>query len=146
MANQPGYKVIVKVSTDGTSYTTVAVKNCTLDETVDLSDITNFVTTSTDYAAGLSAARRKMAQLHDSSISMSGDYDGSTEMSTTLRPGADVYILIGIDTSGDGSINDVIGNAKMIISNRSRVFNVENPNTVDFSAEGNGPVKTTATY
>jgi len=146
MDQQPGYKTLVAVSTNGTSYTNLAVKSADLEELCDLADVTNFDTASTDYKAALSVSRRKAAQLHDTTISIEGDYDGSTEQATTLASGANVYILIGIDTSGNGTIDDVVANVPMIVGTRSRTFNVEETNSFSVDLQGNGPVKATATY
>jgi len=146
MAQQPGNKTIIKVGINGTTYAAVCLRSTDLEEMVDLEDVTNFCTTGADYEATLAASRRKAAQLSDTSITLTGLYDGSTEMLTTLKQGTSVYLLIGIDTGGGETIDEVIANVPMIVASRSRGFNVEGENTFSVSLQGNGPVKLTATY
>ena len=141
MGIEAGYKTQVGISTNGTTYVNGCFKTTSVDETVDLSDITTFCDATTDLTATLSAARRKLAELFDTAITLDGDYDGSTEMKTTLRPGTSVYIRVGIDTDGDGTVDEWVINVPMIAANRSRTFNVEEKTTISVPLEGNGPPK-----
>jgi len=143
MGIEAGYKTHVGISTAGTTgtYTDVCVKATTVDETVDLSDITSFCDAATDLTGALSAARRRLAELFDTAVTLDGDYDGSTTMKTTLKPGTSVYLRVGIDTSGNGTANEWIINVPMIVASRSKSFSVEEKSTISVPLEGNGSPK-----
>lgn len=146
MGIESGLKTQVSLSTDGTTYVNVCLRTAGLDESVDLTDITTFCDAATDLAGLLSASRRRLAELFDSSVTLDGHYDGSTEQKTTLKPGTELYLRFGIDTDGDGTVDVWVANIPMIVESRNRSFNVEEATTISVTVQGNGAVKETETY
>ena len=147
-----GLQTKVLISTTAlTGYEETCLKSVNPSENVDLADITCFLTTATDVAAGVAAARRRLAQLFDSSISLSGDLDTTDAGQIMLVPGADVYISISVNVAKTASIAvdspyaTIIGTYKGIVESRDRSFDIDNPNTLDVTVQGNGPVDTTTT-
>lgn len=149
MGVNAGYKTIVLASTTGATgtYTGVCTRAATVDESVDLTDITTFCDVNSDLTSGLVPSKRQLAQFLDASISLEGHYDpANANQKTNLRSGSDIYIVVGIDTDGDGSIDEVVMNTKMVVESRNFSFDIDNPTGFSCSCRNNGAIKYTGEF
>lgn len=149
MSIEAGFSTIAIMSTTGLtgSYTGTCSRAVTLDRSVDLTDITTLCDVNEDLTNGLSPARRRLAQFLDAGISLEGHYDpDNANQSTNLRPGSTVYIVIGIDTTGNGSIDSVVINSKMIVENVNLGFDIENPTSFSAQCQNAGAIKYTGEF
>lgn len=98
-----------------------------IEETVDLADITTLGTADTDTTAGVNVSRRKLAQLYDGSVSVSG-FEAITE--GIFSEGDNIYIEIFLDVVNHPNWRIVV---KGKIGSKSISIDIENP--IEFSAE-----------
>ena len=122
----------VTVTVDYRPATIIAyIKELSITEEVELSDITNYGTVYTDILNSDNPSRRRQANLINASGDISGLFDTDDNQLTELKN--NTSIIIEIQPSKLNAAEITVVEAK--ITSGSNTLNVENPNEISFSFE-----------